>query len=153
MEGRGFKLSAVVVGLALTLGGSLLVGFCIGIVLGAAVFGAGTPPDQIEAAVVELANSTPILAVFLVVGSGFTALGGYVAARMAPSAPFTHAVVLALASIGLGLLFAETGTQPLWFVVSNYVLAVPAALAGAGPVARRSRTLLPEPQPALPASG
>jgi len=151
MEERSFKVSAVVLGLALTIGGSLLVGGCIGIVLAAAAFGAGTPPDRMQAAILELAMSTPLLLGFLAVGGLFSGLGGYVAARVGAAAPLTHALVLGLASIGLGLLFAERGSEPLWFVVLNYSLTLPAALAGGALVARRSQPLVTEAQPAHPA--
>lgn len=151
MEERSFQVSAVVLGLALTIGGSLLVGGCIGIVLAAAVFGAGTPPDRLQAAILELTASTPLLLLFLAVGALFSGLGGYVAARVGNAAPLTHAGVMALAAIGLGVLFSDHGAGPRWFAALDCTLTLAGALAGGALVARRSQPLVSVAEAAQPA--
>ena len=151
MEERSFKVSAVVLGLALTIGGSLLLGGCIGIVLAAAVFGAGTPPDRIQAEILELIASTPLLLVFLAVGGLCAGLGGYVAARVGAAAPLTHAAAVGLTAVGLGLLFSERGAGPLWFTVVDCALTLVGPLAGGALAARGSRPHVSVVQPGHPA--
>ena len=64
----------------------------------------------------------------------FTVLGGYLAARLAPSAPVVHAIVLGCIGTVLGTLGAlgawEMGMSPPWFLIAIVVTALPCAWLG-----------------------
>ncbi len=65
----------------------------------------------------------------------FTAVGGYVTARLAPHHPMRHAGVLAglglLAGLGAAVATWDPALGPLWYTASIPASAVPCILAGA----------------------
>ena len=72
----------------------------------------------------------------------FNVLGGYIAARLAPSAPMKHAMILAwvglaLSLVGLGVAWAHPELGPMWYPIVLVILAVPCAWLG-GRIATRS---------------
>lgn len=84
--------------------------------------------EEIEAAVQALSQNGRFLLTSLIVGLGFSALGGYVAARVARQDLYLHAGLVGVAGLLLGL-FAGGG-GPFWFNVAGFVLVIPAALYG-----------------------
>lgn len=64
----------------------------------------------------------------------FTVLGGYVTARLAPSKPGVHVLVLAGTGLGLGVLgvFASMSANlgPIWLPIALVVTAVPCVWLG-----------------------
>ncbi len=90
-----------------------------------------------ETAVERLYASTTFLAVAIALGLVFSAVGGYVAARIATGSELNNAFATGIASAVLSLILS-IGSQPaLWAVVVGALLTVPAALAGGWVVARR----------------
>lgn len=72
----------------------------------------------------------------------FNVLGGYIAARLAPSAPMKHAMILAwvglaLSGVGLGVALAHPELGPMWYPIALVVAAVPCVWLG-GRIATRS---------------
>ncbi len=65
----------------------------------------------------------------LVVGLGWTMMGGYVAGRMAKRDETLHGALVAVAGIVVGLVFHEEGL-PLWYQVLGLVAMLPAGMAG-----------------------
>jgi hypothetical protein len=65
----------------------------------------------------------------LILGTLTTAVGGYVAARLAKSVPYWNALVFGIVGIIVGILMA--GDLPLWYTVLGFGLTLPAALLGA----------------------
>jgi len=65
----------------------------------------------------------------------FTVLGGYIAARLAPSSPMGHALALGVIGTILGALGAigawEMEMSPPWFLIAIVVTALPCAWLGA----------------------
>jgi hypothetical protein len=63
----------------------------------------------------------------------YTALGGFLAARLAPHRPMLHAVILGAIGVVMGTLGAvvSAGRSPLWFPVLLIVLTLPAVWFGA----------------------
>lgn len=71
------------------------------------------------------------LAVNLLCGAGFAALGGFVCAWLAPGSPMIHAGVLAALMAGMaGLMFLEKGGQPVWYKRTLLILGPTMALVG-----------------------
>lgn len=147
MQTRGLKLSAVLVGLMVDIGGTTIGGTLLGALLAIPLASAGAGAGEVEAAVVAAILTPKWLAVGSLLGLSCTALGGYVAARMGRHEPMKHALALGIASLVTGVLIQfgnEAGVHatPLWFDALGYVLVVPAALLGGCLVERRSGEVL-----------
>jgi hypothetical protein len=65
-------------------------------------------------------------------GAAFAAVGGYVAARMAPRAPLSHATGFAavLLLIAGGSFLIQAPGASMWSLVATILVSVPAAIAG-----------------------
>lgn len=92
------------------------------------------PPDQVM--------TDPMLYLLALTYRGvFTLLGGWVVARLAPTSPMTHVVVLAVIGLLLGGLgvFAAVATNlgPLWYAVAVAVTGPLLTLVG-GKLHRRA---------------
>ncbi|MFA5965345.1 MAG: hypothetical protein WC804_15115 [Sphingomonas sp.] len=87
----------------------------------------------------------PLLALALSYRTLFGVLGGYVTARLAPSRPMTHAMVLGvlgtLAAIGGVVAMWQFGNH--WYPIALAVLALPQTLLGALLAMRKGATLPP----------
>lgn len=131
---RRVELRALLAGVAADWLGTLLTAGLLG-----AAFGVG--PETADSRIEELLATPEFLISATLHGSFFTALGGYVAARLATADPLRHAVVVGLLSLVLAGLLATTpgdGPEPAWWVGAiGYLLAVPAAFAGGWLAARR----------------
>jgi hypothetical protein len=77
------QVVAVLAGLGVDIGGSLVVGIVIGIVQAATLSARGMDPRQIQTEMTELDPSSAYFFLNSLVGLGFSMLGGYVCARMA----------------------------------------------------------------------
>ena len=124
---RRVDLRALVAGVAADWLGTLLTVGLLGV-----AFGVG--PDTPDSRIQELLAAPEFIISATLHGSFFTALGGYVAARLAPADAFRHAVIVGVLSLVLGILLATSpgeGPEAAWWVEAlGYLLAVPAAAAG-----------------------
>lgn len=114
-------------------GAVLLLDTVVGFILYAVL---GVDPTA-EQAVSQATSSVAFLLSSAVLGSLTTALGGYLAARIAKSYPYFNALALGLLGAAFGLLFWPH--YPVWFNILGLVLVVPAALLGAHFLAINSR--------------
>ncbi|MCW5658437.1 MAG: hypothetical protein KIT60_12095 [Burkholderiaceae bacterium] len=114
-------------------GAVLLLDTVVGLIL-FAVLGVNTTTEQ---AVSQASSSLAFLLSSAVLGSLTTAVGGYLAARIAKSYPYFNALALGLVGAAFGLLFWPQ--YPVWFNILGLVLVVPAALLGAHLLAISSR--------------
>lgn len=92
--------------------------------------GTGIPQDEITARM----NGFSGLMLMLIVGLGFTLIGGYVAGRKAGHAEILHGAVIAGMGLVLGL-FSRGADLPLWYEIISFAAAVPTGMAG-GYIAR-----------------
>ena len=124
---RRVDLRALIAGVAADWLGTLLTAGLLGVAFGV---GPSTPESRIE----ELLAAPAFLAAATAHGTLFTALGGFVAARLAPADGLRHAVIVGLLSLVLALLLSTSpggGPRAAWWVDAvGYLLAVPAAAAG-----------------------
>lgn len=104
-----------------------------------AAFGVG--PETPDSRIQELLAAPEFILAATLHGGFLTAVGGYVAARLAPDDPLRHALIVGALSLVLGVLVTTApgeGPEPAWWVDTlGYLLAVPAALAGGWLGARR----------------
>lgn len=120
------KTGAILAGWATDLGLSLVFGALVA----AIVTGGGSfTPEEVAARVA----ATPGLQLStLLVGLGFTGVGGYVAATLAKERPLTHATAVGLLSLGFGVALSllAPSDAPLWYQAAGLGLTVPAAALG-----------------------
>ncbi len=131
---RRVDLRALVAGVTADWLGTLLTAGLLGV-----AFGVG--PDTPDVRIQELLAAPEFIISATVHGTFFTALGGYVAARLATAEPFRHAMIVGLLSLVLAALLATSpgeGPEAAWWVDAlGYLLALPAAAAGGWLGARR----------------
>ena len=128
---RRVDLRALVAGVSADWLGTLLTAGLLGV-----AFGVG--PDTPDSRIQELLSAPEFIISATVHGTFFTALGGYVAARLAPADaptdPLRHAVIVGLLSLILAILMAMApgeGPRAAWWVDAlGYLLVVPAAAVG-----------------------
>ncbi len=124
---RRVDLRALVAGVSADWLGTLLTAPLLGV-----AFGVG--PETADGRIQELLAAPEFILSATLHGSFFTALGGYIAARLATADPLRHAVIVGLLSLVLAILLATSpveGPEPAWWVDAlGYLLVVPAAATG-----------------------
>ena len=115
------KPKAVVFGTVVDNGGTLL----FMTLLAAALVSTGLSEDE----VMSRMKSTSGLFLGLIIGLGFTALGGYIAGRTAGSAERRHGALVAVIGMVLALIFRESGV-PAWFDIAGFAAMLPAGIFG-----------------------
>lgn len=126
----GSAVKAILLGLAVDIGGTIVAGTAIatawGVVLGAG--GAGT--EDIDRFFRE---SSAFQWAGLSIGLAFTGLGAYVAARIANRAEYRFALMLGLCSLAFGEIVLggmSDASYPEWARVLGNVLMLPVAFLG-----------------------
>lgn len=94
----------------------------------------GLPEEAIEKALKEMLSSQEGLLALIVIGAFCTALGGYVAGRLAKAEEVKHGALVGAVSLILGLLqtgmAGEGSPVPYGYELLGYVLAIPAGALG-----------------------
>lgn len=135
-ERRKLSIKAIVFGTAVDVGGSFVVALVSVVAAGAILVAQGVPQDQLEA---RLQEDTGFVISSLVIGLAFSALGGFIAARVAKYRELAHGAATAVVALGLAVLtLAAAKTPPPWYEVLSYVLILPATLFGAHVAKRRN---------------
>ena len=140
-DARRIDWKAVALGVAVDIGGSVATGFAFVFVFSFFAFAAGYSLDQVEALFQEDAR---VVGVSLGIAFAFTALGGFVAGRIAREAEFLHGTLVGLVSLLLYL--ALPSSEVLWYEVAASLGTIPAAMAG-GLLAMRTRNAAPATSP------
>jgi hypothetical protein len=128
---RGLQVRAVLTGVLVDIGGSLLAQILIFVVLGLTIPNApdraGDAPQNV-AVPPDPAFWGPLLAIGLL----FTALGAYVAARIAKGAELENAFAVGIVStaIGFTFVFLSPEASPFWVQAAGLLLTIPAAFVG-----------------------
>jgi hypothetical protein len=91
-----------------------------------------------EAEITTRMHSFSGLLLMLILGLGFTVVGGYVAGRTAGQAEILHGAVIAGIGLVLGLFLRDPGL-PLWYDAASFAAMIPAGVAG-GYLARGNTT-------------
>ncbi len=122
----GIRPKAILIGIVADIGATYLVIAVLMVSLGAGA------RDLSEEEARQLIESTfqqaPYLLLSGVLGLLATALGGFVAAKVAIVAPLLNAACVGLFDLVLGILLI--GNAPLWFSVIALLLTLPAAIMG-----------------------
>jgi hypothetical protein len=113
----GSALKAILLGLAVDIGGTLIASLAIGIVFSLSLASSGASEGDITARLANFGKQGWEYAVGVVIGCGFSILGGFVCARISRRTDYRLGVILALLSLALGLLLTVgTETEPSDFV-------------------------------------
>ncbi len=131
---------AIAYGLATDVVGTLVFGILVAFPLGGWLAPAATSAEDLE----RLLAALPAYQLFSVVtGLGFTALGGYVAARVANHRELYHGLLLGVAALITGelMIVSLASEVPLWQRLAHDLLGIPVAIFGAH--LRKRRKLAP----------
>ncbi|MFA5343536.1 MAG: hypothetical protein WC381_06200 [Kiritimatiellia bacterium] len=126
---RPINIKALVLGVLTDVGGSLVIGFILGIALAIIFIVRGVQPNEIRA---HLNNAT-FLVSSTIIGFGFTLFGGFVAGRIAKRNQILHGAIIGAIGIPLGLPFLTS--LPLWCNIISVVGVIPFGILG-GYIAR-----------------
>src|ERR1051325_9910576 len=117
--GSWFK--AIALGLATDIGGTLVATAILALIYGIALAASGVKREDIAATMQASATDSWLFYVSSLVGLGFSALGGYVCARIVRRSELTFR----------GILFAGENTQQLGTFLSLTLLDIGAVVVGA----------------------
>jgi hypothetical protein len=115
------KLKAIVVGVLVDNIGTMF----IMMLLMTALVSQGLSQEEVIA---RLKSSSGLL-LNLIIGLGWTCLGGYVAGRIARQSEILHGSLVAGAGMVLALLLRESGLPP-WYDIIGFVGMLPAGMLG-----------------------
>ncbi len=120
-EAARLNVRAILIGFLVDLVGTSL----FGLLLSGALAAAGQNEQQ-------LAQDAGYLLGTLGLGLSSTALGSYVAARLARAAELNHAFVVGVLSTvsGFASVFGAPAVVPFWYEAAGLLLTLPAAIAG-----------------------
>ena len=123
---RDLRFKAIVWGVLVDTVGTLVVAL--------ALFQALAAAGMSEADIIARMHGVSGLLLMLILGLGFTLIGGYVAGRTAGRLEILHGAIVAGIGMVLGLFFREPGL-PLWYEAISFAAMVPIGMAG-GYIAR-----------------
>ena len=129
MDVKQLNIKAVLIGFAVDFFGSMIAALVFGMVYGGLLASRGMGVAQITE---TMTHAPAVLAASLVFGLLFTALGGYLAARIDGGGDAINPLAVGAVSTGLGvltLLFTKEH-GPLWYNAAAFVLTLPCALLG-----------------------
>ena len=126
---------AVLVGLVVDLGGTTIASIVLATLYAATLAGRGMPVEQITEAVTEFDPASGYGLVAMLVGGGFSLLGGYVCARMARRNERKVTGVLAVVSATLG--FLSGGEALGWLLNVGLTMLTLARVMAGGELGRR----------------
>lgn len=122
----GIRPKAILIGIVADIGATYLIMAVLMVSLGA---GARDLSEEEARQLIESALQQPsYLLLSGALGLLATALGGFVAAKVAIVAPLLNAACVGLFDLVLGVLLI--GDAPLWFTVMALLLTLPAAIMG-----------------------
>ena len=91
--------------------------------------------EELRRLLAHLMQNREYVVLSLVLGTGSTVLGGYLAARLARIVPYFNALAFGILGVILGLL--TSGELPTWYRAFAVLVTIPAALMGAQFAKRR----------------
>ena len=139
---------AVILGFLVDFVGTFVVMAIIG---GIAGFVYAMNDGDISAFEESIYSNTLLMLFTVLLGSGFTVLGGYIAGRVARESLLFNASLVGVAGIAIGVFF--WGDAPLWYDMTGFLLAVPAACLGGLIALKREASVVPSHQGGQDTSG
>jgi hypothetical protein len=131
-------LAAIAAGLAADVGGTFAGSVAVTLTLGVILATQGVAPEDMDDV---LAGSGAFQVFSVAFGLAFTALGGYVAAKVANHRELWHGMVLGIASLVFGEIYIAVAGADIafWQRVASWLLMIPAGIYGASVYRKRKR--------------
>lgn len=128
-ERTGSTWKAVLLGVTTDLFGTTIAGMVLLVLFSGMLVAQGRTPEEISP---MLLQSNQYLFLSLALGLSFTALGGYVAARVANHREYWHALIVGVIVLIIGeiMVSGDPTGMPLSIRIIGDLLVVPAALLG-----------------------
>jgi hypothetical protein len=105
---KGSPLKAIIIGLVVDIGGSLVAAFILAIAYSALLASQGLPPEQIEHQLTHLDPYSAFSIIAMVTGGCMTVLGGYVCARVVNYSEYKFTFVFGFISAAFGHIASES---------------------------------------------
>lgn len=121
---RRINVKALVLGVLTDEGGSLVIGSILGVIIGIILAAKGVQQNEIQ----TFLHGPFVLIAGLIIGFGFTVLGGFVAGRVSKSYQVLHGGIVGFISVFFGLLFWTT--LPLWYKIIPLITNIPFGMLG-----------------------
>jgi hypothetical protein len=136
---RGSAVKAVMVGLAVDVGGSMLVGGLAMAAYGVYLGATGSTPDEAAGVAATFSYDSPLGIALAMIGCLFSVLGGFVCARIANHAEYRLGAIMCAISIVLSLAMGYQEGQGLVTAIL-IVLTLVAIMLGSHLGARKNRS-------------
>lgn len=144
---RGSGIKAVLAGLAVDIGGSILASVVLTMAYAMSLAGTGADETEIASSLAEIPADSWVYMVGIVAGCLFSALGGYVCARIARHSEYRLGAILATVSAASGLMMGSDAAGPM-FNIALASAGFASTMAGAWlGVSRNARNRPRQPQP------
>lgn len=135
----GSPYKAVALGLLADFGGTVAVSIVMAFVYSVMLAGAGTAPEDIEAALKTVSPDSLYFWIGAIGGCACSVLGGYVCARIARQSEYTLGAILAAIGVVLALLFFGGGGPDVGMAIVLNAATVAAVIVGAHIGKKRNR--------------
>lgn len=116
----GSPIKAVLLGLAVDLGGSIVTALLVGIAYGVSLVNEDMSNEEFTAAISQITPDSGIFIATFAVGMAFSALGGYVCARIAKRSEYRYGAILATLSAAFGILISAGQYSILQHVLFSF---------------------------------
>lgn len=126
---KGSGIKAILAGLAVDIGGSILSGVAFVMIAGIFMSNTGADGDQIASSINALADDPWIYSGGVAAGFLFSVLGGYTCARIARHSEYRLGAILAAISIAFGLIVG-TGEDSLALDIALMAAAFASTMIG-----------------------
>jgi hypothetical protein len=125
---RRINVKAILIGCLVDWLGTFAFTIASGVSLGITAAVKGLSQQEIQLALIEWSKSIPGMALSLLYGSGFTFLGGYVAARISKTGNLLNAGLVGAIGILFGLFFISEAPEAI--LLLSLLLSIPVATLG-----------------------
>ena len=138
------NIKAIFIGFVSDFAASTIFGIALSFFMAVVLAIKGYKDAELETQLIGLLDGTTYRILSLIVGLGFTMMGGYLAGRIAKSGEYFHSGAVGLLNVFFGLFFI--GMYFSWYSVIAFLLVFPAAIIG-GDMARKKRLSEAPPSP------
>lgn len=130
------NIKAIIIGFVSDFVASTVFGITLSFFMAVILAMKGYKDAELESSLIKLLDGTTYRILSLIVGLGFTMMGGYLAGRIAKSGEYFHSGAVGLLNVLFGLFFI--GMYFTWYSIIAFLLVLPAAIMG-GDMARKRR--------------
>lgn len=130
------NIKAIIIGFASDFVASTIFGITLSFFMAVVLAIKGYKDAELESSLIKLLDGTAYRILSLIVGLGFTMMGGYLAGRIAKGGEYFHSGAVGLLNVLFGLFFI--GMYFTWYSIIAFLLVLPAAIMG-GDMARKRR--------------